>query len=120
MKLENNTLSKKINYWKKKIGVDKFKIDFVISEDSSPDDINTEADIEISLAYLNATITFYSPAIKESELDKVIVHELLHLILEPLSSILYQSMGKKYDKFVNDLIESTIEILSPIIIKAKR
>lgn len=120
MKLDNKTLDRKIKYWAKKLSVDNYKIDFTISEDSSSDDINIEAEIDISLAYLRASITFFEPAITENSLDDTIIHELLHIIFEPLSSMLQQSMGKKYDKLVEDTTESAIEKIVPVLVKVKK
>ncbi len=117
MLLEPKVIDRKIKMWAKKLNVDSFKIDFTISEDSSEDSIDNMAEIEISLAYNNAHIVFFAPAIRENQLDEVVIHELLHLVLEPLSSMLYQSMNKKFEKLVEDTVESTIERIIPVLLK---
>lgn len=117
MKLTKQSVTKKIHYFRKLLNIDPdLEINISLSENNCQEDLSTMADIQISLAYNNACITLYSPAIKTvKELDKTLLHELLHLYFEPFQSLLRQSMGKKYQKLIVDMIESTIEKFVKII-----
>jgi hypothetical protein len=117
MKLDNKLIQRKITQWQKKLKLNDFVITFVISEDSNQEDIDTQADIDVSLSYLRASITFYSPAISENQLDDVIIHELLHILFEPVSSLLFQAVGRKFEQLATDNIESTIEKIVGLIRK---
>jgi predicted metal-dependent peptidase len=120
MKLDDKIVLKKIDYWAERLGVSNFKIEYTISEDSSQDDIGTMADISISLAYSNAHITLFSPAIQDiNQLNETIAHEILHIVLENATSMLHQSMGRKYSDLVVDTIENAIEKIVPALIKNK-
>lgn len=62
------------------------------------------------LGYFNATIWFNEKEIDtEEELEGAIGHELLHIILEPLSAIATAGIAPKFESYVSDITESTIE-----------
>lgn len=69
--------------------------------------------ISVDLRYFIAEIEFNSPEIEEDELEGVILHELLHIIVEPLSCAAGCGLGKKFGEMNSILCESTIERLMP-------
>lgn len=68
----------------------------------------------ISSSYFVVDMEFNVQEIEdEIELEKTIIHELLHIIVEPLSEAVECGLGKKFAAMSTSLTESTIERLVP-------
>lgn len=76
---------------------------------------DAEACITVSLSYLTAFIEFNESLIDERELDAIIAHEMLHIVVEPLSSLAYQGLGKRFSRAAEDATESLIERLVSVL-----
>lgn len=69
--------------------------------------------ISVDLRYFIAEIEFNAPEIEEQDLEGVILHELLHILIEPLSCAAGCGLGRKFEEMNSILCESTIERLMP-------
>lgn len=80
----------------------------------SPGNEDALACITVDLRYFLATIEFNCALIQESDdLDSIVLHELLHIIIEPLACSSGCGLGKKFEEMNLILCESTIERLLP-------
>jgi hypothetical protein len=115
MQFSRQQIAKKINEWRSILGIEKrWVIKFDIKDSSSKMTEGNEsamACIEIELGYFYAYLQFNAPEIDEDELDEVVLHELLHLQLEPLSLSNKCGLGEDFEDMNTVLTESTIERL---------
>lgn len=117
MKLEPRDVKPKIDSWRKILDIEpKWTINFQVRKstlDMSEGNEDALACISVDLRYFSACIEFNSPEIDEAELDAIILHELLHIIIEPISCSSSCGLGEKYEEMASVLCESTIERLMP-------
>jgi len=115
--LTRKVISKKINFWKRHLKLNpKWDIDFVLH--ASPLELDEdyqhmEAYIDMELSYWDAEIHINGQLVNKDNIDNVIVHELLHLITEPLDKFARLAAPEKYHELITDLNESMIENLIP-------
>lgn len=115
-KFEKRQIKATIDKWRKILQIEpRWKIRFEIK--NSPSEMSegyndAQACVDVESSYFSATIEFNAAEIAENELDEVVLHELLHIILEPLSCVAACGLGKKYEEMNTTLTESTIERLS--------
>ena len=73
-----------------------------------------QADIRVEWGYFFAVVEFNAHEIaNEDVLDEVVCHELLHVVLAPLSSFAENGAGKVFNEHAINLTERTIEQLMP-------
>lgn len=117
MKLEPRQVKTTIERWRKILKLEPhWNIRFEIrnsSNEMSAGNEDSMACIAVDLRYFNATIEFNAPEINEQDLESVVLHELLHIILEPISCSSGCGLGKKFEEMNSILCESTIERLVP-------
>lgn len=121
--LSSKLISKKINHWKKHLQLNpKWDISFVLHSSSIdlPEDCrNMEAYIDIELGYFDAEIHLNGPLVNEQNIDNVLVHELLHILTEPLDNFARMAAPEKYHEQITTFTESMIENLLPGILNKK-
>jgi len=117
MKLEQRQVKLIIDRWRKILQLEPYwNIKFSIRNSSnqmSPGNEDAMACIIVDLRYFVADIEFNAPEINEGELEAVILHELLHIVIEPLSTSSGCGLGRKFEEMNSILTESTIEKLMP-------
>lgn len=117
MKLESRQIKAEIDKWRKILKLEpQWNIRFEIRNSSNKMSAGNEdalACIDVDLRYFVANIEFNAPEIEEKELDGIILHELLHIIIEPISCSSGCGLGKKFEEMNSILCESTIERLMP-------
>ena len=122
--ITRKTIAKKINYWRKHLQLNtKWDITFDLyanSNDMPEDARDMEACIEVDLAYFNAHIELNGPMLNNDNVDNVLVHELLHIILEPLDNFALMATNERYHDQVRIFTESAIENLIPGVMRTKR
>ena len=115
--LTRKLVSKKVNFWKKHLQLNpKWDISFILHSTSFelPEDCqNMEAYIDIELGYWDAEIHLNGPLVNDENIDNVIVHELLHIIVEPLDNFALMAIPEKYHDQIRIFAESMIENLIP-------
>lgn len=118
MNLTSNQLRSVISRWRKILEIEpRWNIHFHIRNSPNLMSAGNEdalACIDVDLKYFVADIEFNAAEIDdEDELEGVVLHELLHIIIEPISCAATCGMGKKFDEMSSILCESTIERLMP-------
>jgi hypothetical protein len=117
MKLDSNQIKFEILKWRKILKIEpQWKIKHHVRNrptEMSVGNMDSMACIEVDLRYFIADIEFNAQEIEEDELQSVILHELLHIILEPISCASGCGLGKKFEEMNSILTESTIEKLMP-------
>jgi hypothetical protein len=97
----------------------KYDITFILHQDINDVDEDfrhLEACSEIDMAYFNVIIEFNGQKLNKDNLDNVLIHELLHIIVEPLSHLCQLAVNERYKDLVRIYTESMIENLIPGII----
>ena len=69
--------------------------------------------IYVQSGYFSANIEFNTIEIDEGEFDATILHELLHILIDPLATASGNGLGKDHEELNSILVESTIERLMP-------
>lgn len=117
MKLEQRQVKAIISKWRKILQLEPhWDIRFQIRNSSNEMSAGNEdamACIVVDLRYFLANIEFNTPEIEASDLEAVVLHELLHIIIEPLSCASGCGLGPKFEEMNSILTESTIEKLMP-------
>lgn len=116
-KLQSHQIKEGVEKWRNILKLDpQWKIDFQIrnhSHEMSQGNEDAMACIAVDLRYFIANIEFNPSEFEEKDLDGVILHELLHIILEPITCASGCGLGEKYEEMNSILCESTIERLMP-------
>ena len=117
MKLESRQVKKVVDRWRKILKLEShWNIEFKIrnsSNEMSDGNQDAMACIHVDLRYFAAEIEFNATEISEGELDGVVLHELLHIIMEPIACASGCGLGRKFEEMNSILCESTIERLLP-------
>lgn len=71
-----------------------------------------QAEIKVDEAYYTLKITINAYEFDASQLDHVICHELLHVVLARISTLAEEVYGKEHQETAINLIESTTEQLA--------
>jgi hypothetical protein len=117
MNLTQRQVKAIIDRWRKILHLESnWHITFQIrnsSNEMSEGNQDAMACIVVDLRYFIADIEFNAPEINEADLEAVVLHELLHIIIEPLSTSSGCGLGKKFEEMNSIFTESTIEKLMP-------
>lgn len=117
MNLQPKQVKLIIDRWRKILHLEPhWNIKFQVRKSSNEMSMGNEdamACIVVDLRYFIADIEFNAPEIEEPELEAVVLHELLHILIEPLSCSSGCGLGKKFEEMNSILTESTIEKLMP-------
>lgn len=116
-KLETRQVKLGIDKWRKILRIEpQWSIKFEVrssANEMSDGNQDAMACINVDLRYFIAELEFNSSEIDEGQLDSVILHELLHILIEPLSCSSACGLGEKFEPMNSILAESTIERLMP-------
>ncbi len=123
MRLSESAARKAINKWRAILGVNQlYKIHFEIN--NQPDHTlkpsqrkDVEAKVKVDEAYLNVYLVINAYEFEAKDLDHVIAHELLHVVLAPMTTLTFEAYGDKHEKTASNLIESTTEQLAQAFMK---
>lgn len=117
MELKSHQVKASIDRWRKILNIEsQWKINFLIrnkSNEMSEGNEGAMACIIVSLSYFSAVIEFNAAEIQEDDFESVVLHELLHIIIEPLAISSGCGLGEKFEEMNIILCESTIERLMP-------
>lgn len=117
MKITPQLVKQKINQWRTILDIEKrWIINFSIRAnplEMSEGNEDSMACIFVQSGYFSASIEINSIEIDEHELDATILHELLHILLDPLATSSDGGLGKNQQELNSILVESTIERLMP-------
>lgn len=117
MKITPQLLKAKIKEWRTILDIEKrWTINFSIINnplEMSAGNEDAMACIFVQSGYFIANIELNTVEIDEHELDATILHELLHIFIDPLATSSSGGLGKSQEELNSILIESTIERLMP-------
>ena len=117
MNLQTRQVKAIVDRWRKILQLESnWHIKFQIrnsSNEMSEGNQDAMACIVVDLRYFIADIEFNASEIDEADLEAVVLHELLHILIEPLSCSSGCGLGKKFEEMNSILTESTIEKLMP-------
>ena len=117
MKITAQLFKRKIKQWRTILDIEKrWRINFAIRNnplEMSAGNEDAMACIAVQSGYFIAIIELNTLEINEHELDATILHELLHIIIDPLATSSNGSLGKAQEELNTILVESTIERLMP-------
>lgn len=115
---------KYIEKWKKRLLLDSWSVITTFSNEDkvTQESVYTHGTMNVNLKYKEGRMTIF-PVILEDPLESqkaTIIHELLHLHLEPLSVILWKAekKGVLSEKRRWEIIEELTELMTKIIWKA--
>lgn len=117
MKITPQLLKQKIKEWRTILDIEKrWVINFDIRNnplEMSEGNEDAMACIFVQSGYFSANIELNTVEVEENELDSTILHELLHILIDPLATSSSCGMGKEHEELNSILVESTIERLMP-------
>jgi len=108
-------LGKLLSYWKNRLGLQPWTIELALANVLASS--NAEAEIEINWETETARITILSPEIYrergllgDQNIERSIVHELLHIIFEPIDPEDRQSLEwKMFEQAIDRVAKAFIE-----------
>ncbi len=124
MRLTESTARKAINKWRAILGVNQlYKVHFEIN--NQPDHTlkpsqrkDVEAKVKVDEAYYNIYLVLNAYEFEAEDLDHVIAHELLHVVLARMTTLTFETYGDNHEKTASNLIESTTEQLAQAFMRA--
>lgn len=93
MKIADIALAERVEAWARRLpelGIAHWRIERVTMTDTMPDSPNAKASVQVSTDYDSFTIYFRNGWLEEcsaTELDEVIVHELMHVAMRNLDHV---------------------------------
>jgi hypothetical protein len=118
MKITPQLLKTKIKEWRAILDIEKrWIINFAIRNnplEMSDGNEDSMACIFVQSGYFNASLEINAVEIHdEHQFNSTVLHELLHILIDPLATASRSSLGKSHEELNSMLIESTIERLMP-------
>jgi hypothetical protein len=117
MKITPQLLKQKIRQWRTILDIEKrWVINFDIRNnplEMSEGNEDAMACIFVQSGYFSANIEINAIEVDEDELDSTILHELLHILIDPLATSSGNGLGKDHEELNSIMVESTIERLMP-------
>lgn len=102
--------------WQERLGLDHWEIEHVFFDayeaDDRQDDYKTTAITEARWQYLQAKIKWYFPSMlrhSDEVIEKILVHELCHVLLAPEQSLLEPKVASQADRY-SELLELSTEM----------
>lgn len=114
---ERRRVEAAVKYWGKRLGVTKWwtlKHEFTTEPSTEEPGHAAQADTMADWRLREATMTWYlerTVALTDEELDNLVIHEMLHPILDPITPV---------DKDKVDLVEYVTESLAKMIARVAR
>jgi hypothetical protein len=122
MRLGDADAIRTIKYWAGILGIDPI-YQFKVKVNNAPDpDVKVkdrkdiQATVSVDQSYFSIRITINAYEFEASELDGVVIHELIHVVLAPLDSIVTASLGPLSEHATN-LCEAATERLTQAFVK---
>ena len=132
MKLSDAAARKAIEKWARILQINQIYA-YKVTVNNAPDpDVKkskrkgVQAHVKVDEAYYCIRIVLNAYNFEADELDHVIVHELLHVVLARISTLAFESYGQIHRTTATNLVEATTEQLAQAFIalapkkKAKR
>jgi hypothetical protein len=125
MKVDEKYVRGRVDYWRKLLAFEKrWKIIVNIIptvEQMSEDQKSSAAFVNIESAYFQADITICLENNKnKQDLDDTIVHELIHIILDPLDKIVQETLLASGPDFSTMVTEQVVERLMSVVTNIHR
>ena len=98
--LQRKRIKTHLKHWRTILGLDSWTIRFEYHETRYEDNPARQADTDGSWQYQDATIRFFLPNIAEvddDEVREIVVHELCHLLLDPIAHNIYRKEHEKIE-----------------------
>lgn len=104
-----------IRFWRKILGIDsEWDIVLKLNDTWQDDDQHRDAagHITVEQGYFRAYLSLNVFNLKPDELDEVIVHELVHIVLAPLATFAQSTLTEAQEALAVNTIEATTERLA--------
>lgn len=112
MKKAEKEIRRLISKWKPKLLLQDWTIYLELAAEDSKESFSASTNVDVR--YHTATVTIFPPGLKDKdEHEKMIIHELLHIVLGEVSREA-ESRWTTYENYL-DRLEQTIEKLVKII-----
>ena len=125
MKARLRAVERVVKKWRTVLLIDS-KWDVAVGAAIDKEDPNTIASIDLDYgSYWNAEITVYPKLIDNTEyfkenLDAAVIHELLHLVMWPLTSFAVNLAGNDSEREVNKLDDQIVKQLEKVFCGRKK
>ncbi len=126
MRLTDAKANQVISRWRRLLGVNPL-YKFFVRVNNSPDPNlkprdrkEVEATCEVDQAYWKVKLTINAYEFDAEDLEYVIVHELLHVILARTETLIAELHGKEHTETARNLIESNAEQLAQAVMYVKK
>jgi hypothetical protein len=116
-------LTRLIGKWREIIGIaGQWRIGVRVHEKRPPDadDDDAHARIEVQPQYFSATIDIYDWNCVDVDMDEVICHELLHIVLKPNETIVHAAFGKRLAESAEQHCEGMADFLTRALVRLDR
>jgi hypothetical protein len=122
MKVTKGAVLKLLKKWRPRLGLDgrwAIEIAMCFAKEAWPEDeAGNCAFVEVHSAYFQAKISLNVTAIEsiEEPLEDVIKHELVHIVLDQLATVVRDTLGERHDATYRILLEQATETISRALV----
>jgi hypothetical protein len=124
--MTRSEIKRRVKFWQGAFFLQGWKIEVVVVKQLtkwkrfSAESTHPVAETAVHFQYLRATIEFMECFLHEVD-DEVILHEVLHIVLSPMTQFSIDNMDSGTDlKFYEMIEEQQIELLTRAIVKMKK
>lgn len=118
-------VAKRVKKWRRVLGLgSEWKIRVRVLEEPDEDDGASDAvayiHVEPGYFFAHMTVNAWHVVDGTTDLDLVIAHELTHVILQPVCTIVQAALGKKMSEVATQNMEALCERVSRALVRADR
>jgi hypothetical protein len=108
-----------VKKWRKHLGIgDQWRIEVRIKEKPGDDDgDDAQAHIVVTPQYFHATMVLNAWQCEGVNLEEVVCHEMLHVVMKPIETIVESAMGERFAELGEQHLESVVERLSRCLVR---
>jgi hypothetical protein len=108
--------------WRKHLDIsNQWRIEITIHDRPGERDTDdAQACISVSPQYMHASLEVNAWQCDGVDLDEVIAHEMLHVVLKPVETIVESAMGERFAELGEQHLEGLVERLTRALVRLER
>lgn len=111
-----------IKKWRRHLGIgDQWRIELKVNEKPRGDEAeDAQAHIVVTPQYFHAQMEINAWQVVGVDLEEIICHELLHVVMKPIETIVEGAMGERFAELGEQHLEGVVERLSRCLVRLDR
>lgn len=111
-----------VRKWRKHLGIgEQWRVDVKVNEHPSGSEAeDAQAHITVTPQYFHASLEVNAWQVDGVDLDEVIAHEMLHVLMKPIETIVEGAMGERFAELGEQHLESVVERMARALVRLER